>query len=193
LPANTGYVYYTTQKKVNEIHCKRIFPLNATQLVEVREFFDLLNRLKTEGGAFPEFPIVGTNVPVGGSTGAVAGTSTGGTPSKTPKAGEEGTSGRISLRDLLATVPSVGGTTTATGTEGAVAGAVTERGGGLAAVAEALAEKMNTSTTNAYVIIFLMFLALILIVIYGILRSIEPKEEEEVKVEVEKFDVRKDK
>jgi len=104
---------------------------------------------------------------------------------------EGSTSGRVSLRDLLATIPSVGGTSTATGTEGAVAGAQVERSRGLAGVAESLADKMNTSTTNAYVIIFLIFLAVILLVIYAILRTIEPKEGEDAKVEVEKFDVRK--
>ncbi len=35
LPGNTGYVYYTTQKKVNEIYCQRAFPLSASQLLEI--------------------------------------------------------------------------------------------------------------------------------------------------------------
>ena len=46
----TGYVYYTTRKKVNEIYCKSLFPLTPQQQVEVDEFRALLERLRREGG-----------------------------------------------------------------------------------------------------------------------------------------------
>jgi len=42
LPSDTGYVYYTTRKKINEIYCNREFPLNANQLAEIEEFKNLL-------------------------------------------------------------------------------------------------------------------------------------------------------
>jgi hypothetical protein len=45
----TGYVYYTTRKKINEIVCGRPFPLSASQLAEVEEFRALLERLYEQG------------------------------------------------------------------------------------------------------------------------------------------------
>lgn len=47
LPGNTGYVYYTTQKKINEIHCQRMFPLTDLQLEEINAYFDMMRELKT--------------------------------------------------------------------------------------------------------------------------------------------------
>ena len=38
LPSTTGYVYYTTRKKVNEIYCQRPFPLDAGQLQEILSY-----------------------------------------------------------------------------------------------------------------------------------------------------------
>ncbi|MCI0566355.1 DUF5011 domain-containing protein [bacterium] len=49
--APTGYVYYTTQKKINEIVCNRPFPLNADQLVEVAEFRTLIESLRANTSA----------------------------------------------------------------------------------------------------------------------------------------------
>ena len=45
----TGYVYYTTQKKINEIQCKKAFPLTQNQQAEISSFNALLNELQTEG------------------------------------------------------------------------------------------------------------------------------------------------
>ncbi len=44
----TGYVYYTTQKKINEIHCKRAFPLSQNQEEEIVSFNTLLGGLQIE-------------------------------------------------------------------------------------------------------------------------------------------------
>lgn len=35
---NTGYVYYTTQKKINEIYCEREFPMTQDQVVEIAQY-----------------------------------------------------------------------------------------------------------------------------------------------------------
>lgn len=45
----TGYVYYTTRKKINEIVCNRPFPLNTAQRTEVEAFKALLETLRTQG------------------------------------------------------------------------------------------------------------------------------------------------
>ena len=55
---STGYVYLTTKKTINEIHCKftKQFPLNSDQLAEIA-------RVKAQGGAWhPSTPL---SIPVG--------------------------------------------------------------------------------------------------------------------------------
>ncbi len=51
----TGYVYYTTQKKINELYCKGAiaFPLSPEQQAEVQSFKALLLRLKRAGYPIP--------------------------------------------------------------------------------------------------------------------------------------------
>ena len=44
----TGYVYYTTRKKINEIFCGRSFPLSNEQLLEIEQC--RLNMLSGQGG-----------------------------------------------------------------------------------------------------------------------------------------------
>jgi hypothetical protein len=122
LPANTGYVYFTTQKKVNELYCKREFPLNATQLDEIIAFRDLIKRvnaINAQGGTAPTLPLVGINLPPGGNNGSVAGATTarGGEIASgaaavsvaTPPRSEDHS--RIGLGDLLAISPNLGGLT----------------------------------------------------------------------------------
>ena len=78
LPSNTGYVYFTTQKKVNELYCKREFPLDRTQMDEITSFRDLIKRvnaINAQGGVAPTLPLVGINLPEGGN-GSIAGAST---------------------------------------------------------------------------------------------------------------------
>ena len=119
LPGNTGYVYYTTQKKINEIYCQHEFPLTATQVAEIAAFRELINKINTQGaGALPTLPLVGvaptTGEVSGGETdGVIAGVSTEtegaiasgvGTTSK-EKAPES--RGRIALADLLAAMPTI--------------------------------------------------------------------------------------
>src|SRR3989344_4178629 len=45
----TGYVYILTLKKINEIYCQRIFPLNQAQINEIAAFRALLDSLRTRG------------------------------------------------------------------------------------------------------------------------------------------------
>ncbi len=127
LPGNTGYVYYTTKKKINEIYCQREFPLTPAQLAEIAEFRELIRRIgapvsggetvtvptSTGGTAVVTVPVVGRNDTQSSTQGAVAGAAT---VSNVPGAatstatGTQASSGRngIALADLLATSPSVG-------------------------------------------------------------------------------------
>ncbi len=129
LPSNTGYVYYTTKKKINEIYCQREFPLSADQSAEIASFRALIERVNTIGSTVGSdiLPIVGTNKTQGsGSTGSVAGAATTkNTPvtvsvtpdyaaldanAKKTTAGDTEkpeTRGRIAIADLLATAPSI--------------------------------------------------------------------------------------
>lgn len=140
LPTNTGYVYYTTKKKINEIYCQREFPLSVDQTAEIASFRALINRINTVGGASTEvLPLVGTNKTTGSVAGANTVKTTPVTVSVTPTV-EKTTSGayakldaqavksntnntpenrgRIAIADLLATAPSIAEDITAgTGTE----------------------------------------------------------------------------
>jgi len=51
----TGYVYILTLKKINEIYCQRIFPLNQAQLNEIVAFRALLESLRAQG-IIPQLP-----------------------------------------------------------------------------------------------------------------------------------------
>ena len=183
LSGNTGYVYYTTEKKINEIYCKREFPLNATQLAEIVTFRELINRINAQGaGALPTLPLVGVNKPAGETTGGiVAGASTenGGAiasgvstvrePSGTEKRGG------LALAQLLATAPSVGNQLSGTDTNdltgttninanGAVIATSTKHG--LAAVIESMSDKMNISNGTLYFLFLFVILTLIFSTIY---------------------------
>ena len=119
LPGNTGYVYYTTKKKINEIYCQREFPLNATQLEEIAAFRDLIKRLGAPTGVNAQtvLPLVGavakpTNIAKAPTApqGAVAGAAT---VEKDIAKGEVSTNtpadlrGHVALADLLAIAPSM--------------------------------------------------------------------------------------
>jgi hypothetical protein len=122
LPGNTGYVYYTTQKKINEIYCQREFPLAGFQVVEIAAFRELIDQAtgvavpKTTTFAvrntqtaieIPEITIDTTNGVESDmlsnlsaeDVGAIA---SGESREKLPGAG------RLSLGDLLATSPVAG-------------------------------------------------------------------------------------
>ncbi len=45
----TGYVYILTLKKINEIYCQRLFPLNEAQIYEIAAFKALLDNLRAQG------------------------------------------------------------------------------------------------------------------------------------------------
>ena len=53
--APTGYSYILTTKKINEIYCQRIFPLNDAQINEIIAFRQLLESLRAQG-IEPVFP-----------------------------------------------------------------------------------------------------------------------------------------
>jgi len=60
--APTGYVYILTLKKVNEIYCQRLFPINESQAREIVAFKALLESLKNQG--YPvQFTPEGTIIP----------------------------------------------------------------------------------------------------------------------------------
>lgn len=46
---STGYVYILTKKKINEIYCQTIYPLNQVQINEIDAFRQLLEGLRTQG------------------------------------------------------------------------------------------------------------------------------------------------
>lgn len=50
----TGYVYYTTQKKINELWCNRDFPLSTDQEREIASFKQRALRYEAAGVAMPE-------------------------------------------------------------------------------------------------------------------------------------------
>jgi len=52
---STGYVYILTLKKINEIYCQRILPLNQAQINEIAAFRELLESLRAQG-INPELP-----------------------------------------------------------------------------------------------------------------------------------------
>lgn len=121
LPGNTGYVYYTTKKKINEIYCQREFPLNATQLEEIAAFRELIKRLGAPTGVNAQtvLPLVGavaqpTNIAKAPAAqqGAVAGAATvkdSAGASASTSGSKVTTRGRVALADLLAISPSMSG------------------------------------------------------------------------------------
>jgi uncharacterized membrane protein len=56
---STGYVYILTLKKINEIYCQRIYPLNQAQINEIVAFRALLESLKQQGidVSLPSIPV----------------------------------------------------------------------------------------------------------------------------------------
>ncbi|MCR4330702.1 MAG: peptidoglycan-binding protein [Patescibacteria group bacterium] len=61
LERNTGFVYFTTKKKINEIYCagQKEFALSLEEQLEVNAFKTLIGRLKTQVSELPEFTQVG--------------------------------------------------------------------------------------------------------------------------------------
>jgi hypothetical protein len=64
---STGYVYYTTRKKINEIYCQRAFPLTADQVTEVAAFRAFLESLRALG-----VPTEGLGGEIGTGTGTTS-------------------------------------------------------------------------------------------------------------------------
>lgn len=61
LPDSTGYVYITTKKKVNEIYCEKAFPLTVSQKSEIKEYSDLMKRLRAALTTYEEVKKVATS------------------------------------------------------------------------------------------------------------------------------------
>jgi len=178
LRGNTGYVYYTTQKKVNELYCKQEFPLTSLQVSEVAAFRDLINKIHREGSTTTSvLPLVGMNTNDGASNGVSVNNGNEGVfaaidvnekEKPEPKLVNRG---RLALSDLLATMPHVGGELSGTQTdpsvtkeEGIVAGASTKRG--LAAVVGSVSDKLHLSDSSVYFLIVLVILTLLLTRLY---------------------------
>ncbi|MDB5194341.1 MAG: secreted agglutinin [Parcubacteria group bacterium] len=49
LTGPTGYTYILTLKKVNELYCEHVFPLNEAQANEIQAFHDLVTGLRAQG------------------------------------------------------------------------------------------------------------------------------------------------
>ena len=192
LPANTGYVYYTTQKKVNEIYCQTLFPLNEAQVAEIASYRALIaeiGRGDTAGGTAVsatvtlnptiEVELLG-GVPSIGATQQAESVGTTDLSSVVaiesmdtePTNVESEPRRRIAIADLLATAPSLGrglqGTQTDTESDqesGVVAGASTDRG--LAFVLGSLSERTQLSPTALSILFIILLTALVLAVIAG--------------------------
>ena len=191
LPGNTGYVYYTTKKKVNEIYCQRAFPLNTTQLAEVASFRELIARINAQSTAAPTLPLVGINTLEGSTQGTVAGASTvketkpfeGVTISDVPRAQAATATdnrGHIALSDLLAIPSSMSGelsdnngTATDTGA-GVVAGASTNKQG-IAAVIDSLALRTHLTPLQVILVLLLLLLAIGSALFFGLTKGPEVK------------------
>lgn len=87
LERNTGFVYFTTKKKINEIYCagQKEFALSLEEQLEVNAFKTLIGRLKTRVSELPEFTQVGV---VNAADRGVA------VAEETPEEGNEQESGR---------------------------------------------------------------------------------------------------
>lgn len=61
LSASTGYVYYTTQRKINELYCRGeiAFDLTPEQRAEIERFRELIERRQEEGLPLPDPSEVG--------------------------------------------------------------------------------------------------------------------------------------
>jgi hypothetical protein len=66
--APTGYVYILTSKKINEIYCQRLFPINEAQAKEIVAFRALLESLRAQGFPVNVNPDGSVNIPGPGST-----------------------------------------------------------------------------------------------------------------------------
>ncbi len=184
LTGSTGYVYYTTQKKINEIYCKREFPLSTSQIAEIAAFQALVNKIKIQGSTTPILPLVGVNtkgpsISVSSTDGWVGPVNeNGGTLSATVVLGSETQEtapvvarGKVRLSDLLATMPHVNDELSGTKTDsdiikepGVVAGASTKRG--LASVVESASDKLHLSNASLYFITTLVMLTLLITAFY---------------------------
>ena len=92
LPDTTGYVYLTTQKKVNEIYCQSEFPLTDAEQDEVDSFRSFVDVLREEGASDEDLETILQNIgSTGGATGealAVVGTETTGAVESGENVGE---------------------------------------------------------------------------------------------------------
>ncbi len=180
LPSNTGYVYYTTQKKVNELYCKRAFPLNTTQLAEIDSFKALIAAISAQRVETSPLPIVGTNDAVGTVAGASTEVVGDTTNPDTASLGSPEYRGRIALADLLATMPNGDDALDATRTDdsgvritvgqigeadGAVLGTSTKRG--LAAVVQSISDRTSLTANAIYALAIIIIAALLLTALLG--------------------------
>ena len=60
-PGGTGYVYYTTQKHINETYCDEEFPLTERQLAEIRRLKARIEDLRDISGQ----PVIPEGAPIG--------------------------------------------------------------------------------------------------------------------------------
>jgi hypothetical protein len=184
LPDTTGYVYYTTQKKVNEIFCSKEFPLTLAQLSEIDDFKALLEALQSQPGV-PSEEIEGLEGQVGvaptpsggGSTLAVTSASgaeiSGPTPNVLEASGASGALGILpGANNNVQSGTQVGSLIGTIGTSGALAlfdsgnetgtttGTTTITSGFLATVVGNLSPSIGRGITILGIVILLLYLLL---------------------------------
>ncbi len=189
LPGNTGYVYYTTKKKVNEIYCQRAFPLNGAQLTEIASFRELIARINAQSTAAPTLPLVGINRGEGSTQGNIAGASIvrdskpfeGVTISDVPgtqTATETDNRGHIALSDLLAIPSSMSnelGENNGTATDAGVVAGASTRKQGIAAVIDSLELSTHPTPLQVILVLLLILLAIGSALFFGLTKGPEVK------------------
>jgi fibro-slime domain-containing protein len=180
LPGNTGYVYYTTKKKVNEIYCQRAFPLTEKEVAEVEAFKKLIagNTTKvTPIRAIASTPATQPSItvtPIAPTVGVVAGVATVATPvevSLTQSAGASETKSpnRIALAELLAGSPKMTEKLTADTAQDAKVETAEEGNVGVVAEAEAQVASAGATSGCMQYSCITIFLAVLFMIILGML------------------------
>jgi hypothetical protein len=181
LPGNTGYVYYTTQKKINELHCKRAFLLNEAQLAEIAAFRELINRTENKNGTGGEAPLPLVGMIKQGEVKSEWILPKRAVPTENTKeaAALQEKRGSVAMANMLATMPNVEKVLSGTASLAQVKELGTSTKRGLASVINSLADRTELSQKSILAILLLIAVALILVVCLERRNEVTPKDEKE--------------